>query len=133
MDEELEVIGAVANPLRLTVDDLRRYPAYAVTTSFLSGEKMVSMSFLGARLWDVMQSAQVRVDPAQDPKLRIMARAKDNFRCLIRWHEFDPAAGNKLILIAYQQDEEPLGTGGGPIRLVVPGDVRGTRNLRGLV
>jgi len=133
MEKELEINGAVAKPLFLSVAELRdSYTPYSVETSFSNGKQIVTATFTGARLWDVLASAEVTADPAADPKLRVMARAKDGFRCIVHWHEFDPAATDRLVLIGYKQDGEPLNSGGGPLRLVVPGDAQGRRYLRGL-
>lgn len=132
MDSVLQINGAVANPLWLSVADLSQlYPAYSLATSYANDDRTVNATFVGARLWDVLQSAQVTADPAVDPKLRLMARAADGFRCLIRWHEFDPAVTDRTILIAYQQNGQPMSTSA-PLRLVVPGDEHGRRYLRGL-
>jgi hypothetical protein len=62
----------------------------------------------------------------------VIAHASDTFRCLLCWHEIDPAISDRHILIAYEQDGHPLTTKDGPIRLIVPGDERELRYLRGL-
>ncbi len=133
MATELEVNGAVATPLSLSLADLRdSYPAHNVAVSFDNGKKTVTATFMGARLWDVLTHAQVTADPAVDSKLRVMARAKDGFRCILRWNEFDPSLTDRVVLIAYEQDGAPLQPGSGSLRLAVPGDPQGRRYLRGL-
>src|SRR5579871_1838270 len=126
METILQVDGVVAHPLSLSLADLRdSYPPYTVETSFSNGIRTVEATFKGARLWDVLMSAQVTADSAVDTKLRVMARAKDGFRCIVRWNEFDPSVTDRLVLVGYEQDGEPLASGGGPLRLVVPGDPQG--------
>ena len=132
MEKILEINGEVIQPLSLSLDDVRhRYPSYTVQTSFLNGVRRLITTFAGARLWDVIGSAQLNVDPIST--LCVMARARDGLHCVIRWHEVDPTLTNRIILVAYEQDKQRLTPVDGPLRLVVPGDVRGRRYLRGLV
>ncbi len=132
MEANLIVNGAVASPLSLSLADLHDYPAHSVATTYANNDRVAAATYTGARLWDVLLTAQVTSDPAMDKKLRVMARAKDRFRCLLRWHEFDPAQTDRLVLIAYEKDGQPLDSASGPLRLVVPGDAQGVRYLRGL-
>jgi DMSO/TMAO reductase YedYZ molybdopterin-dependent catalytic subunit len=127
----LEVNGEVLQALTLSLEDLRQqYPAYSVSTQFQNDDRTVDASFTGARLWDILQTAGLKPDATE--KRRVMARASDSFRCLLRWHEIDPAVSESLILVAYEQDGQALTEKGGPLRLVVPGDEQGRRYLRGL-
>jgi hypothetical protein len=64
--------------------------------------------------------------------MRVMVRSVDNFRCIVKWSEFDPAADNKMILLAYIQDGQPIQGKHGPLRLVVPGDAQGLRYIGNL-
>jgi DMSO/TMAO reductase YedYZ molybdopterin-dependent catalytic subunit len=131
MGFDLEINGAVVHPLNLAVDDVRQqYPPHTIAIQFQNDDHIFSATFTGARLWDILQTVGVN---EADPHLRIMARAADRFRCLIRWHEVDPATGDRLILVAYEQDGAPLPAEDGPLRLVIPGDERGRRYLRNLV
>ncbi len=132
MDPEypLDISGAVAHPLSLSVDDVRqKYAAHTVAIQFQNDDRIFSASFTGARLLDLLHTAGINED---DPKLRVMARAADGFRCLIRWHEINPATSDRLILVAYEQDGGPLPVEDGPMRLIVPGDEKGRRYLRSL-
>ena len=131
MDWVLEVNGEVVHPLKLSLDDLRKqFPVYSVLTHFQNDDRVVNATFIGARLWDILQTAGLKPDATD--KRRVMARASDSFRCLLRWHEIDPSISDRLVLVAYEQDGQPLATKEGPLRLVVPGDERGRRYLRGL-
>ena len=81
MDFRLTVNGAVVQPLSLSLDDIRQgYPAYTISTEFLVEDCMTNTTFTGARLWDVLQTAGVKHDTS--PKLRVMARAADQFLTL---------------------------------------------------
>ena len=131
MDFKLEVNGAVVQPLHLSLDDLRQqYPAHTVSIQFSTDEHTVNGTFTGVRLWDLLQSAGIK--PASPDNLRVIARATDQFRCRLLWNEVDPSVSERVILVAYEQDGKPLVTKEGPLRLIVPGDERGVRYLRGL-
>ena len=124
----IAVQGLVHEGLTLTADQLRSdYPAHTVSSQYANNDRVVKAEFTGARLWDVLQRAGVT------PPLRVEARARDDFRCLLKWDEIDPdAPDSRGILIAYDRDGAPLLVKDGPLRLVVPGDETGVRYLRGL-
>ena len=131
MDFRLEVTGAVKNTLRLSMDDLReQYAPCSVDVQFQNNDGTVNATFVGARLWDILQAAEISTETPD--KLRVMARASDKFRCLLRWNEVDPAVSERVILVAYEQDGKPFASKEGALRLVVPGDKQGRRKLRGL-
>ena len=132
----LRIEGAVARPMNITIDDLRnRYQPYSVDTSYANDFRVAKASYTGARLWDLLQSAGAALNTEQPELMRVMARSADDFRCNVNWHEFDPTGDNKLILVSYLQDGQPITSKYGPLRLVVPGDPQGLRyigNLAGL-
>ena len=129
----LRIEGAVTQPITLTMDDLReRYQPYSVDTSYANDARVSTASFVGARVWDILQSAGIIMNNEQPELMRVMARAADGFRCIVKWHEFDPAGENKLILVGYIQDGQPIQGKHGPLRLVVPGDTQGLRYIGNL-
>jgi DMSO/TMAO reductase YedYZ molybdopterin-dependent catalytic subunit len=129
----LRIEGAVAQPVTLTIDDLReRYQPHNVDTSYANDERVAKASFVGARVWDILESVGVVMNTEKPEMMRVMARSVDGFRCVIKWHEFDPTADNKLILVAYIQDGQPIQGKHGPLRLVVPGDPQGLRYIGNL-
>lgn len=138
MEWALQIGGRVAQPLHLTLDDLRQYPAYTVATTFLNDDRTVSGDYAGVRVWDLLAAAGVMDDAGalgsgdERRELRVEARAGDGFRCLLRWSEIDPARSERGVLVAWLQQGQLLAPEYGPLRLIVPGDVRGRRHLRGL-
>lgn len=121
----IAIAGRVHQPLTLTVDQIRAdYPAHTVDIQFANDTRTVTATYTGARLWAVLQTAGVT------PPFRVEARARDEFRCLLKWEELSPDAP---LLIAYARDGAPLSDKDGPLRLVVPGDETGVRYLRGLL
>lgn len=57
-------------------------------------------------------------------------RARDSYRVLFSLAELDPGTGNRQAVLADQCDGKPLDTRDGPLRLLVPGDVRPARSAR---
>ena len=129
----LRIEGAVAQPTTLTLDDLRdHYQPYRVDTTYANDDRVAKASFTGARVWDILQGAGALLNTEQLELMRVMARSVDGFRCVVKWHEFDPAADNKLILVGYEQDGQPIQGKHGPLRLIVPGDAQGLRYIGNL-
>ena len=129
----LRIEGAVAHPKTLSIDDLRdQYQPHIVNISYANDNRAVQASFTGARLWDILVSAGAVMNTEHPELMRVMARAADSFRCIVKWCEFDPLAENKLILVGYEQDGQSIQGKHGPLRLVVPGDPQGLRYISNL-
>lgn len=62
----------------------------------------------------------------------ILAEASDGYRVAFTLAEIDPKLGNHPAIVADSCDGAPLPAGDGPLRLVVPGEARAARSLRGL-
>ncbi|MBA3872096.1 MAG: molybdopterin-dependent oxidoreductase [Anaerolineae bacterium] len=129
----LRIEGAVAQPITLTLDDLRdHYQPFNVDISYANDARIVNASFTGARLWDILEGVDVAINTEKPDRMRVMVRSVDGFRCVVKWNEFDPSGDNKLILVAYIQDGQPIQSRHGPLRLVVPGDAQGLRYIGNL-
>jgi molybdate transport system substrate-binding protein len=135
-DGSLHVGGQVLNALALTADDLRtNYAAYTIDVTYLSGQDTVTSQFTGALLWDVISAAQPNLNAdVRNDKLGmyIVASATDHYQAVIAWGEIDPEFGNQQILVAYDENGEPIADTG-PLRLIVPGDVHSGRYVSNLV
>ncbi|HXQ52452.1 MAG TPA: molybdopterin-dependent oxidoreductase [Stellaceae bacterium] len=128
----LLIDGLVKRSLHLTVAELRSLPAVRREISFRTDHGDRKASYVGALLWDVIQHAGVD-DPAKWGELRhVMAvTGKDAYLVMFSLGEIDPNFGNAPVIIAYEQDGHPIGDGA--LRLVVPGDIHGARDVRDLI
>jgi molybdate transport system substrate-binding protein len=133
-DGALHVEGQIFNPLALTADDLQaNYVSQTVDVTYLSGEDTVSTSYTGVLLWDILSSAQVNfnADVKNDKvSMFLVASGSDGYQAVVSWAEIDPEYSNQPILVAYQEADQPIADG---FVLVVPGDGRGSRYVKGLV
>lgn len=120
------VDGQVAEPLTLTVDELRDFPVQRQKVRFVSGTGTQTHRYQGALLLDVLTAAKPQFDPAvKNDKLRhaVLVGATDNYQAVVAWGEIDPSFANTRVLLAFEEDGVALERP----RLVVPGDKHGGR------
>ena len=62
----------------------------------------------------------------------VVARAPDGYQVLFSLAEFDQAFSDRVIILADRRDGKPLDKREGPLRIIVPGDKRHARWIRGV-
>jgi len=62
--------------------------------------------------------------------LVVVARTKDNYQVVYALAEFDETFNSRTILLVDREDGQLLGSGMGPLRIMVPGDKRAARWVR---
>lgn len=127
--------GQVARPGNLTATALQKLPSEAVRVTFLSGAGQEQQSFTGARLATVAQQAGRRLDPSRkNHTLRqgVVATGRGGCEVVVARRAPDPEFANAPILLAWADNGRPTSTLDGPIRLVVPTDGHGGRDVSGL-
>ena len=132
----IDVTGRVLRPGPLSVADLQALPSETVDVAFESGGKAQDHTFTGVRLIDVLAYLGLDVDAdAHHPLLPmyLVVTANDGYQVVISGGEIDPDFGNVPMLLAWDEDGVPLAGDQGPLRLVVPGDKHGGRNVFGVV
>lgn len=132
----IQLTGGVLHPGPVTVADLQAMPSETVTVSFKAGSGDQTHTFTGVRLAAVLDKAGLATAP--DEKNPLLARylvvtANDGYRVVFSGGEIAPDFGHAPILLAWEQDGQPLAGADGPLRLVVPGDIRGGRYVHGIV
>jgi DMSO/TMAO reductase YedYZ molybdopterin-dependent catalytic subunit len=90
------------------------------------------VSVTGVYLRDILDAAEVNYNP--DVKndtlsMYIVATGSDGYQAIIAYGEIDPSFAGQPVLVAYEQDGQPLTA----LRLVVPGDKHGGRYVSNLV
>ncbi|HLF79813.1 MAG TPA: molybdopterin-dependent oxidoreductase [Dehalococcoidia bacterium] len=116
---------------RLILERIRKLPEHALTTSMRSPRGTFERSFKGALLADY--AAMHGLTPAPSPNgpanYYFVATAEDGFKVSLSFTEVSTHSSSKQVLLAWEQDGEPLRVG---VRLVVPGDDLGGRSILGV-
>jgi DMSO/TMAO reductase YedYZ molybdopterin-dependent catalytic subunit len=124
--------GAVEHPKTYTIDDLRRLPATKEYVAISTGHGPVSASYTGVLLWDLLNDATIRVNAAvKGDILRkyLVAVGHDGYQVVLSLGEVIPEFGAQQVIVAYAENGASIGRGAGTIRLIVPGDKRGGRDV----
>lgn len=134
--EVVEITGLVEQPGDLTVADLQQLPTETVEVTYETGSGPEQHTFTGTPLFGAIEQLGFQVPPdARNPLLRfyLVVIAKDGYQLVVSGGELDPNFGNAPMLLAWEQDGQPLMGEDGPVRLVVPDDRRGGRYVHGVV
>lgn len=128
--------GGVQHPGPVSVADLQAMPRETVSVAFTSGSGDQQHTFTGVRLAAVLDKVGLATAPNEKNALLtryLVVTANDGYQIVLSGGEISPDFGNAPILLAWEQDGKPLAGADGPLRLVVPGDVRGGRYVHGIV
>ena len=128
---DVTVSGAVAKPLTLTPAALAAEPQTSLHVEFNTEHGPQSADFAGVPLWSVLQQAGLVAGSAKGGKLRhgILVVGTDGYGALLSEGELDPDFAGRQVILALTQNGQPIKDG---IRLVVPGDKKGGRSVRGV-
>ena len=129
--------GLVTNKKTFTLESLQQFTPSKVVVSFFSGSQgLVTKTYLGVLLSDLLNEAEVILDPShKNDSLRkyLAITATDCYQVIVALAELLPTFGGQQVLIAYADgDGNPL-TDEGMARLVVPGDKAGGRFVSNIV
>ncbi len=127
----VQLDGKLKHPQTLSLEALRKLPAEQAQVSYQGEKGTTTTSFSGPRLWAVLEAAGGLDDSEKGAELRhvIKVIGRDGYVVVLSTGEIAPEFGAKPALLAYQRDGQP-DTG---LRLVMPGDKRGGRNVRDVV
>jgi DMSO/TMAO reductase YedYZ molybdopterin-dependent catalytic subunit len=125
--------GFVQHPQNLTLAQLKTMPSLQVdvTTKAMSGTE--HRAWTGVLLWTLVKLAALKDEPGKNAGLRhgLMVRGKDGYAVLLSMGEIDPANEGKQVIIAYRKVGDQADLPG--LRLVVPGDAHGSRQVHDVV
>jgi hypothetical protein len=128
----LHVIGEGQNHLDLSLADIAALPRQKIQ---VSTEKGVQTEYEGVPVAEILRKAGAPSGKGlkgPDMALGLVARAPDGYHVLYSLAEFDPAFNDRVIILADHHDGQPLDAREGPLRIVVPGDKREARWIRGV-
>ena len=125
--------GQVKHPLRLAADELRPLPATRLDISFQGEHGVEKATYTGTLLWILLKRAG-GLDAAgkrEDLRHTMTITGRDGYAVVLALGEIDPDFGGRAAMIAYARDGRPIGAG--ELRLVIPGDKHGGRDVRDVV
>ena len=126
----LTVSGEVSQPLKLTADDLAKFPHRTVNARDHNSK---DTTFEGVEVGEILKLAGVKSGEALRGKelaLFLVAEAADGYRAVFALAELDHAFSDQVIIVADRRDGKPLPEKEGPLRLVVPDEKREARWVR---
>lgn len=131
----LQLRGEAGQTASLSLADIAGLPRETVKAA--AGHGGASRTYEGARLVDVLRSvgaplgARLHGPRATD---LVIFTGLDSYRSVMALADADPDNhASAKIIVADKVDGQPLGVKEGPLRLVIEGDLRSTRSVRGLV
>jgi len=128
---ELRIAGAVATPLTLTADDLKKMPR--VSLSVVNPHNQKKETYEGVRVEDLLRKAGVPLgEQMRGPAMAtyVVAEAEDGYRVVFSLAELDAGIVDSEIIVADAMDGAPLGEKIGPFRIVAPHEKRPARWIR---
>lgn len=131
-DGSIEMKGAIANPRRWTVDDLRSLPRRRVDVVWRGEDgRWERHWFAGASLADLVLRAEPRFPQVVDGEgtAYLVVTAADGVSTLVAWGEIAPGIGETPAILAWEQDGAPLAADRRPVQLVIAGDRSMTRSV----
>lgn len=129
----LRVAGDVPNHLDLSFADIAAFHRQTIS---VTDEKGNRVEYGGVPVAEVLEKAGAPLGKelkGPNMALGVLARAPDGYRVLFSLTEFDPAFSDRVILLADRRNGKPLDIREGPLRIVVPGDKRHARWIRGVI
>jgi len=115
--------------LSLDATELAKLPATEVEAS----DHQTKHSYSGVLVRDILGLVGAPSgDSLRGKALSLVVRitANDNYVVVFALAEFDPGFSDRLIVLADQQDGQPLPDNAAPFRVVIPGDAHPARWIR---
>jgi hypothetical protein len=127
-----KISGDVTNRAVFDLNKLERFPPAQANVTYFAAGSVVTESFTGVLLWDLLNSPPVN-GIVTDPNTKndilhkvVIVTGTDCYQSVFGAGEFDPSFGGSQIMVAYATGGQSLGSAGFA-RIVVPGDKAGGR------
>src|SRR4051812_24168101 len=123
----ITVSGEVTSPGTLTLADLQAiHGQKTVEVSYTAGGAPELHTFTGVPLSHVLKTFGLPEDDAKHESLLhlyIVLTARDGYQVVVTYSEINPYLANDSMLLAWEQDGQPIQADHGPVQLVAPGDL----------
>lgn len=118
-----KLTGLVHTPGTFALADLQAFTKVKVTTNT---QPLGQHSFGGALLYDVLQKAGIITDSSRKNDIlrkTVLVTGTDGYGAAVSLGEVVPKFAGKQVILAYEEDGQPLPQADGFARLIVPGDL----------
>lgn len=115
------------------LDVIRDLPPVEITATMRNPNSSADRTFRGARLFDYAVATKLfaaKLGGGKLPNSYFLVTAEDGARSAIALAEAWPNASDKDVILAYEQDGQPIRNG---VRLVITGDHLAGRSIGGVV
>jgi DMSO/TMAO reductase YedYZ molybdopterin-dependent catalytic subunit len=132
--DSVAITGEVEHSRSLSLADLKSAPATTVTVSLKTGKGMLTGSYTGVLLWDLLQQAGIKTAAGKNEIIRrtVVVTSSDGYATVLSAAEIDPEFGGEQAIIAYAKDGQPLSDARGFARLILPADKEAARAISGV-
>ncbi|QQS45204.1 MAG: molybdopterin-dependent oxidoreductase [Acidobacteriota bacterium] len=126
----LSVSGEGISAQKLTITDLMKLPRTKVKAAPHNGKET---EYEGVMLGEILKiSGQKFGESLRGKALAtyLLVEAEDGYQAVFAIPELDIAFTNKVVLLAYRQNNAPLDSKAGPLQIIVPDEKRHARWVR---
>ena len=127
--DTIELAGVTATPILLTPEILAGLPQVEADVSFKTSKGVSSGHYKGVLFWDVLKANKAFEGLGHNEELNktFVVTGRDGYKIAFSVGEIHPEFGNTAMMVATEVDGKPFPDG---LRIIVPGDQRGARNVR---
>ena len=121
--------GIGSAPILLTPEILSKLSTVEQDVTFKTSKGPSSGNYKGVLFWDVLKANKAFDGLGHNEELAktFVVTGRDGYRIAFSVGEIHPEFGNTAMMIATEVDGKPFDDG---LRIIVPGDQRGARNVR---
>ncbi|MDQ6434808.1 hypothetical protein RB623_12195 [Mesorhizobium sp. LHD-90] len=130
--DTVELIGIGPAPVLINPENLSKLPAVEKDVSFQTSKGPSSGHYKGVLFWEVLKANKAFDGIGHNEELArtFVVTGRDGYRIAFSVGEIHPDFGNTAMMVATEVDGKPFEDG---LRIIVPGDRRGARNVREVV
>ena len=126
----IQLSGPEGEPFTLTAAELKKLPRTTVDAVDRGGQPV---KYSGVAVHHLLEKAKAPFGESlrgEKMRLFVSVEAKDKYRAVFALPEFDPAFTDRVIILADEQNGQPLEEGKGPFQIIIPGEKRHSRWVR---
>lgn len=115
---------------RITLEQVRGLPQHSAAVTSKDGETHHYRGALLQRVMEAVCPSIAEMDKHARTRSAVKVTAGDDFAAVLGAMELDSTFKTRPVLLAWERDGMPLDAHFGPFQLIVPEDLRHSRNVR---